>query len=150
MKRFLTKTAVVSAAAVTAALLPLAGTSHAAGSCYGAGCDNLGPVSYGCDLDAVTKKSVSDGTSTAELRWSAKCQAAWVRVKNPDGGYWWDRYGHIEKHNGYAGPLVRSLDVVIPNPGSDWSNMLGGSGYYYRVCISNIGDPSDVSCSGYW
>ncbi|MFJ5773038.1 DUF2690 domain-containing protein [Streptomyces sp. NPDC093094] len=150
MRRFLTKTAAVSAAAVTAALIPLAGTSYAAGSCSGAGCDNLGPVSYGCDLDAVTKKSVSDGFTTAELRWSAKCQAAWVRVKKPEsGGYWWDRYGHIEKHNGYAGPLVRSLSVRVPDPGSDWSNMLGGSGYYYRVCISDSGT-GGLTCSGYW
>lgn len=148
MKQLLTKTAVVAAGALTAALIPLAGTSYAA--CYGSGCDNYGPVSQACDGDAVTKKSVSDGITTAELRWSAKCQAAWVRVKKPtSGGYWWDRYGHIEKHSGYGGPLVRSLSVKVPDVGTDWSNMLGGSSYYYRVCIEDTGT-GDLTCSGFW
>ncbi|MGX4689011.1 DUF2690 domain-containing protein [Streptomyces sp. JNUCC 63] len=149
MRRFLMKAATITAAAMSATLIPLAGTSYAAASCNGTYCDNLGPVTYGCDGDAVTKKSVSDGVSTAELRWSAKCLAAWVRVKNPTGGYWWNHYGHIEKHNGAGGPLVRSLSVNIPNPGSDWSNMLGGSTYYYRVCISDQGT-NDIYCSGYF
>ncbi|MEU6624102.1 DUF2690 domain-containing protein [Streptomyces litmocidini] len=149
MKRMIAKVAGVSAAAMTMALVPLAGTSYAAG-CTGAGCDNLGPVSQACDGDAVTKASVSDGIDKAELRWSPKCQAAWVRVTDPYGpDNWWDHLGYIEKHNGYAGPLVRSLSVKIPDPGSDWSNMLGGSGYYYRVCLKDTGT-GDVTCSTYW
>ncbi|MCX5229936.1 DUF2690 domain-containing protein [Streptomyces sp. NPDC006553] len=149
MKHVLTKIATVSAAALTMTLVPLAGTSYAAG-CTGAGCDNLGPVSQACDGDAVTKQTATaDGGLKAELRWSPACQAAWVRVTDSTGGQWWDKYGYIEKHNGYAGPLLRSLSVKFPNPGSDWSNMLGGSGYYYRVCIKDTGT-NHVDCSGYW
>jgi hypothetical protein len=151
MKRALAKMAMVSAAAMTMALIPLAGTSYAAG-CIGAGCDNLGPVSQGCDTGAVTKQTAyADGSLRAELRWSSNCQAAWVRVTDPSGvpNDWWDKYGYIEKHNGYAGPLIRSLSVKFPDPGSDWSNMLGGSSYYYRVCIKDTGTGT-IDCSGYW
>ncbi|WP_328301887.1 YjfA family protein [Streptomyces sp. NBC_00435] len=149
MKRLLMKTAMVSAAAVAATLVPLAGTSYAAG-CSNAGCDNLGPVSQGCDADAVTQRSVTDGERKAELRWSSKCQAAWVRVTDTDGSGsdWIPKYGYIEKHNGVNGPLIRSLAVAIPNPGSDWSNMLGGN-YYYRVCTTQGGSGATI-CSSYF
>ncbi|MGW0119350.1 DUF2690 domain-containing protein [Streptomyces sp. NPDC003327] len=150
MKRMLTKVATVSAAALATALVPLGGTSYAAG-CSGAGCDNLGPVSQGCDGDAVTKRTAyADGSLKAELRWSPACQAAWVRVTDPSGpNAWWDKYGYIEKWQGYGGTLLRSLSVKFPDPGSDWSNMLGGSGYYYRVCIKDTGT-GKVDCSDFW
>ncbi|MFF0558281.1 DUF2690 domain-containing protein [Streptomyces sp. NPDC004266] len=130
-------------------MVPLAGTSYAAGR-SGAGCDDLGPVSQACDGDAVTEASVSDGIGKAELRWSATCQAAWVRVSDPYGpDNRWDRYGRIEKHNGHAGPLVRSPSVTIPDPASDWSDVLGGSGYHYRVCLKDSGTGA-VDRGVYW
>ena len=147
MKHALAKVATVSAAAVTMALVPLAGTSYAAG-CYGAGCDNRGPVSQGCDGDAVTQRSVTaDGGLRAELRWSATCQAGWVRVIDNYGGAWWPKYGSIEKWTGIGTGFQRSLSVEFPNPGSDWSNMLGGTSNYYRVCIEDAGK---VTCSSFW
>ncbi|MFF8378575.1 DUF2690 domain-containing protein [Streptomyces sp. NPDC015661] len=149
MKRAIAKVAGVSAAAMTMALIPLAGTSYAAG-CYGTGCDNLGPVSQSCDGDATTKATAyADGGLKAELRWSAACQAAWVRVTDSSGGQWWDKYGYIEKWSGYGTGFVRSLSVKFPNPGSDWSNMLGGSSYYYRTCIKDTGT-GHIDCSTFW
>ncbi|MFF0427063.1 DUF2690 domain-containing protein [Streptomyces sp. NPDC004520] len=149
MKRMIAKVAGVSAAAMTMALVPLAGTSYAAG-CSGSGCDNLGPVSQACDKDAVTKVSVSDGIDKAELRWSATCQAGWVRVTDPYGpDNWWDHYGYVEKWLGAGTDFQRSLSVKIPDPGSDWSNMLGGSSYYYRVCLKDTGT-GKVNCSTFW
>ncbi|MGA5067497.1 DUF2690 domain-containing protein [Streptomyces griseoluteus] len=150
MKRVLAKMATVSAAALTMTLIPLAGTSYAAG-CYGAGCDNLGPVSQSCDGDAVTKATAyADGSLKAELRWSPACQAAWVRVTDPSGpNAWWPKYGYIEKWSSYGSGFLRSLQVTFPDPGSDWSNMLGGSSYYYRVCIKDSGT-NHVDCSTFW
>ncbi|MCX4984638.1 DUF2690 domain-containing protein [Streptomyces sp. NBC_00572] len=150
MKRMIAKMATVSAAAMTMALVPLAGTSYAAG-CSGAGCDNKGPVSMGCDGDAVTKQTATaDGSLKAELRWSPACQAAWVRVTDPSGpNAWWDKYGSIEKWSGYGTGFQRSLEVTFPDPGSDWSNMLGGSTSYYRVCIKDSGT-GHVDCSNFW
>ncbi|WP_405486978.1 hypothetical protein [Streptomyces sp. NBC_00096] len=52
------KTAMVSAAAVAATLIPLAGTSYAAG-CSNAGCDNLGPVSQGCGAPTRSRASTA-------------------------------------------------------------------------------------------
>ncbi|MDT0474128.1 DUF2690 domain-containing protein [Streptomyces griseoviridis] len=140
----------VVTAAMAAVLIPLAGTSYAA-SCSGTGCDNKGPVGYGCDADAVTKKTVSDGIRKAELRWSAKCAAGWVRGSDPVGkDDYWAHYAYIEKHSTESGaPLLKSLSVAIPDGGSDWSNMLGGSNYYYRVCQKDAGT-LEVWCSGYW
>ncbi|WP_328301886.1 hypothetical protein OG389_31255 [Streptomyces sp. NBC_00435] len=149
MKRLLMKTAMVTAATVAATLIPLAGTSYAAG-CSGAGCDNLGPVGQGCDADAVTQRSVGGDPLKAELRWSAKCQAGWVRGSdNGNGNNWWDHYAYIEKHNGIGGPLIRSLQVKIPVAGSDWSNMVGGTNYYYRVCVTTS-SPDSFACSSYF
>ncbi|MEV6249713.1 DUF2690 domain-containing protein [Streptomyces sp. NPDC051742] len=149
MKRMIAKMATVSAAAMTMALVPLAGTSYAAG-CSGSGCDNLGPVSQGCDAGAVTyRTATADGGLKAELRWSSTCQAGWVRVTDSSGGQWWPKYGYIEKWSGAGTGFIRSLSVTFPNPGSDWSNMLGGSSYYYRVCIKDSGT-NHVDCSTFW
>ncbi|WP_018547609.1 DUF2690 domain-containing protein [Streptomyces sp. LaPpAH-108] len=138
-------------AALTAVLIPMAGSSYAASSCSGTGCDYKGPVTYGCDGDGVTKKTVSDGIMKAELRWSAKCSAGWVRGSDPyPNDNYWSHYAVIEKHSSESGqPLISSQTVTIPDGGSDWSNMLGGSNYYYRVCLRD-GGTGEVVCSGYW
>ena len=151
MKHVITKVATVSAAAMTMALIPLAGTSYAAG-CYATSCDNLGPVSQGCDGDAVTKTSATARNNSSlkvELRWSPTCQAAWARVSDPEGGQWWDRYGSIEKWSGYGTGFQRSLSVKFPNPGTDWTNMLGSSTAYYRVCVRDTATEL-VDCSPVW
>ncbi|MFE7516559.1 DUF2690 domain-containing protein [Streptomyces sp. NPDC057540] len=148
MKTILAKTAGVAAAAMTMALVPLAGTSYAAG-CSGSGCDNRGPVSMGCDADATTKVSTVNGNGfKAELRWSNACQAGWVRTTSPDGSQWWPRYGSIEKWLGAGTDFQRSLSVQFPyQAGTDWSNMLGSGSAYYRVCINDNGN---VTCSNFW
>lgn len=149
MKNIIAKVAGVSAAAITMALVPLAGTSYAVG-CSAAGCDNTGPASQGCDGDAVTKTSVTARNNPdlrAELRWSSTCQAAWARVTS-SGEQWWDRYGSIEKWSGHGTGFQRSLQVKFPNPGTDWTNMLGGSAYY-RVCIKDTATDL-VDCSPFW
>ncbi|MCX4984639.1 DUF2690 domain-containing protein [Streptomyces sp. NBC_00572] len=151
MKHLIAKAATVSAAAMTMALIPLAGTSYAAG-CYGTGCDNRGPVSTGCDADAVTKGSATSRTNSnlrVELRWSPTCQAAWARVTT-NGESWWDRYGHIEKWSGSGTGFQRSLQVTFPSSGADWTNMLGSPTAYYRACISDPAATDQVDCTPFW
>ncbi|MEU6163265.1 DUF2690 domain-containing protein [Streptomyces tanashiensis] len=151
MKRMIAKIAGISAAALTMALVPLAGTSYAAG-CSGAGCDNRGPVSMGCDADAVTKGSATSRTHSGlrvELRWSPTCQAAWARV-TATGEQWYERYGVIEKWSGKGSGFQRSLQVTFPNPGSDWTNMLGSPTAYYRACISAPAATDEVDCTPFW
>ncbi|MFF7184267.1 DUF2690 domain-containing protein [Streptomyces sp. NPDC008222] len=144
------KVSLLVSAAMAAVLLPLAGTSYAAG-CSEEGCDGKGPVSYGCDGDGATKTSVTDGIMTAELRWSGTCHAGWVRGTDPyPNDNFWNHYAVIEKHSRASGnPLLKSETVTIPDGGSDWSNMVGGIGYAYRVCLRD-GGTGDVVCSGYW
>ncbi|MFI0988624.1 DUF2690 domain-containing protein [Streptomyces exfoliatus] len=148
MKRILTRAATVSAAVVTMSMVPLAGTSFAA-TCSGAGCDNLGPRATGCETASVTTvRTIDNNSRKAELRWSAGCSAAWVRVTNNSSNSVFNSYGYIEKFDS-AGKLIRSLSVRVPDTtgGSDWSNMLGGASYYYRVCIAFVGDEYPMKCS---
>ncbi|MFF2849991.1 DUF2690 domain-containing protein [Streptomyces sp. NPDC058001] len=146
MKKVLTRAATISAAAVTLTLIPLAGTSYAA-SCSGAGCDNKGPVATGCDVtDVATQRTVNNNERVAELRWSFDCQAAWVRVVQKSSNPVYPAYGYIEKYNS-SGTLLKSLSVAFPSSGSDWSNMLGGTAYYYRVCVKFVGNEYPLKCS---
>ncbi|MFD4597377.1 DUF2690 domain-containing protein [Streptomyces sp. NPDC058464] len=134
---------------MAATMIPLAGTSYAAG-CSGTGCDNKGPVTYGCDSNVITERTVTNENRVAELRWSTDCLAGWVRVENNATPSVYTSYATIEKYNA-AGTLIRSLSVTTPGYGkSDWSNMLGGSTYYYRVCIRFDADLYPLKCSTKW
>ncbi|WP_406064368.1 hypothetical protein OG462_36160 [Streptomyces sp. NBC_01077] len=75
-------------------------------------------------------------------------QAAWARV-SASGEQWWDRYGSIEKWGGKGTDFQRSLEVKFPNPGSDWTNMLGSPTAYYRVCVRDTATDL-VDCSVFW
>lgn len=146
MKTMLTRTATVFTAVAAMSLMPLAGTAFAA-SCSSTGCDNKGPQSTGCDAAGVsTVRTVTNNERTAELRWSSGCSAAWVRVKDQSSNSIYNSFGYIEKYDS-AGKLIRSLSVSIPHNGSDWSNMLGGSTYYYRVCVKFQGNEYPLACS---
>ncbi|MFI2644574.1 DUF2690 domain-containing protein [Streptomyces sp. NPDC018610] len=142
--------ALVSAAATAATMIPLAGTSYAAG-CTAAGCDNKGPVTYGCDSEASTKKTLNSNGRVAELRWSANCLAGWVRITNKADPAIYDSTATIEKYN-LDGKLLKSLAVRTPvgYNQSDWSNMLGGGEYKYRVCIRFDSDLYPLECSAKW
>ena len=143
------KAALVSAAAMAIAMIPLAGTSYAAG-CSGSGCDNKGPVTYGCDGSVSTMRTIDSHSRVAQLRWSHDCVAGWVRVTNNADPSQYSSYATIEKYNA-AGTLLKSLRVDTPSTGkSDWSNMLGGSQYYYRVCIKFHADLYPLKCSTKW
>ncbi|MFJ6571396.1 DUF2690 domain-containing protein [Streptomyces sp. NPDC091292] len=146
MKKVLTRAATISAAALTMTLIPLAGTSYAA-TCSGAACDNKGPVATGCDsADVATQRTVNNENRVAELRWSFGCGAAWVRVVQNSSNPVYPAYGYIEKYNS-SGTLLKSLSVAFPSSGSDWSNMLGGTSYYYRVCVKFVGNEYPLKCS---
>lgn len=146
MKTAVTRFATVSAATVALGLIPLAGTSYAA-SCSGAGCDNQGPRATACETaDVATQRTITNNSRKAELRWSFGCQAAWVRVTDNSSNSIYNSFGYIEKYDS-AGKLIRSLSVEIPHGGSDWSNMLGGSSYYYRVCVKFQGNEYPMTCS---
>ncbi|WP_194236086.1 DUF2690 domain-containing protein [Streptomyces acidicola] len=130
-------------------MIPLSGTSYAAG-CSGSGCDNKGPVTYGCDGDVTTMRSVNNNSRVAELRWSADCTAGWVRVTNNANPSQYASYATIEKYDA-SGNLLKSLRVDTPPYGqSDWSNMLGGSQYYYRICVRFDADLYPLKCSTKW
>ncbi|WP_323137145.1 MULTISPECIES: DUF2690 domain-containing protein [unclassified Streptomyces] len=146
VKKMVTRGAAVSVAALALTLIPLAGTSYAA-SCSGAGCDNKGPVATGCDSEGVTTpREIDNNGRVAQLRWSAGCSAAWVRVVQQSSNPIYNATGYIEKYNS-SGTLLKSLSVSFPSSGSDWSNMLGGASYYYRVCVSFQGDEYPLKCS---
>ncbi|GAB2575061.1 hypothetical protein GCM10027168_04980 [Streptomyces capparidis] len=143
------KAAGVAAAAVCVSLVPLSGTSYAA-SCYGTSCDNKGPQATSCADDARTVKTVNNGDHKVELRWSNTCMAGWARGTDiATGSEWYERFAHIEQRASpsTSSPVRKSLSVVIPKDGSDWTNMLGGGSYYYRVCLSDV---NDVECSGFF
>ncbi|MFF9125171.1 DUF2690 domain-containing protein [Streptomyces sp. NPDC014889] len=146
MKTAAIRIATVSAATVALGLIPLAGTSYAAG-CSGSGCDNQGPKATACETANVsTERTLINNGRKAELRWSVGCQAAWVRVTGTAQSFY-NSFGYIEKYDS-AGKLIRSLDVRIPDSNSiDWSNMLGGGSYYYRVCIAFVGNEYPMTCS---
>ncbi|GAA0391761.1 DUF2690 domain-containing protein [Streptomyces luteireticuli] len=155
MLKIASRVAAVSAATVVMGLIPLAGTSYAAG-CYSTGCDNQGPKGTGCESDAVGHGTVNNNGRIAELRWSNNCKAAWVRTTQTASPSWYSSYATIEKYN-RAGKLLRSLSVDTPNTynSSDWSNMLGGFGgdYFYRACVGfykSSGAPYGVQCTDKW
>jgi hypothetical protein len=146
MRKIPTKLALISVAATAFAMIPLAGTSYAAG-CSGAGCDNKGPKATGCDSPATTERSINNNGRVAELRWSTDCVAGWVRIKNNADPSVYDSTATIEKYNG-DGKLLKSLSVRTPDEGgTDWSNMLGGGTYYYRVCVRFDSDLYPLLCS---
>jgi hypothetical protein len=143
------KAALISAAAVALTMIPLAGTSYAAG-CNGAGCDNKGPQTNNCDDSVSTPRTVNSHSRVAQLRWSHDCVAAWVRVTNNADPSQYASYATIEKYNA-DGRLLKSLRVDTPSTGkTDWSNMLGGSQYYYRVCVRFDADLYPLKCSEKW
>ncbi|MDX3458232.1 DUF2690 domain-containing protein [Streptomyces sp. ME02-8801-2C] len=149
MRKNSARAALVSAAAMALTMIPLAGTSYAA-SCSGAGCDNKGPATYNCDANASTMRTLNSNSRVAELRWSHDCIAAWVRIKNNADPSVYTSYATIEKYDG-AGKFIKSLSVTTPGyGGSDWSNMLGGSTYYYRVCVRFDDDLYPLQCSTKW
>ncbi|MEU7663878.1 DUF2690 domain-containing protein [Streptomyces lincolnensis] len=140
------KAAAVAGAAMTAVLIPLGGTSYAAG-CNSTGCDNKGPMAMDCsDQYTTTARTVNNNNRIGELRWSSTCDAAWVRVYNESSNPVYNAYGYIEKYNS-SGTLLRSLSVAVPSSGNDWSNMLGGASYQYRICIKFQGNEYPLKCS---
>lgn len=141
------KVSIVVSAASAALLIPLGGTSYAAG-CNSTGCDNKGPVSMDCnDSYTTTARTVNNNGRIGELRWSSTCDAAWVRVHNESSNPIYNASGYIEKWNSAGTTLVKSLSVSVPDSGNDWSNMLGGASYMYRVCIKFQGGEYPLKCS---
>ncbi|MFD8687578.1 DUF2690 domain-containing protein [Streptomyces sp. NPDC059651] len=143
------KALLVGGAVISATMIPLAGTSYAAASCYSLSCDNLGPVTYACDDDGIEARRVESADRVARLIWSAKCQAAWVNVKGTQGSTY-NSFGYIERYNSSGTVLQKSLSVKIPQgTTTDWSNMLGNysTGNLFRVCIRFQGDEYPLKCS---
>jgi hypothetical protein len=80
---------ILAVAVISAAMLGMATTSARAAGCYGADCTGYDPVAMGCSADATTVEEVDiqPGSSlpggesaVIQLRYSAKCGAAWARV----------------------------------------------------------------------
>jgi hypothetical protein len=141
------KTLLVGAAAMVTTMIPLAGTSYAA-SCLGAGCDNKGPVTYACDDDGVEMRRVDNESRVARLIWSSRCDAAWVHIRNNANPTQYGSSATIEKWNSAGTRLLKSLSVETPGYGkTDWSNMLGGASYKYRVCVKFEADLNPLKCS---
>lgn len=112
-------------------ILPAAG-AHAAGlSCYAKTCNGQDPQNYGCAGDARTVRSVAEFGYTVELRFSAKCMAAWARI--PSGAY---PGAYMEAHND-VGNIV-SFNVP-PGYSSGWSDMVNDdSGILAYACNGDM------------
>ncbi|MFJ8111089.1 DUF2690 domain-containing protein [Streptomyces sp. NPDC096132] len=146
-KKSVIKVAAVTGAAMTAVLIPLGGTSYAAG-CNSTGCEGKGPVSMNCDdANTTTARTVNNNGRIAELRWSSTCDAAWVRVHNTSSNPTYNAFGSIEKYNSSGTTLIKSFSLAVPDSGNDWSNMLGGASYTYRVCVRFQGNEYPLKCS---
>ena len=107
---------VVSAAALTTAVLAVSATSASAATssprfgCYGYGCIGKSPQAQNCSSDARTVYAISiyNGLSrtrdTLRLRYSPGCQSAWATVTDtgrPDNAIFWiyDRGTHALEVN---------------------------------------------------
>ncbi|MGG7575998.1 DUF2690 domain-containing protein [Streptomyces sirii] len=85
-------TTVLTALALGASLL--GSSAHAAAphtsrtlpaSCLGAACNGLTPEEGGCADDPDTLDSRRLGSAVVELRYKARCRAAWVKIHGPVG-----------------------------------------------------------------
>jgi len=147
MRRNSVKALLVGGAALATTMIPLAGTSYAA-SCSSTGCDNKGPVTYNCDNDGTEMRTVNHSGRIARLIWSSRCDAAWVHIRNTANPTQFNSTAWIERWNSSGTTLLKSLSVETPPYGkTDWSNMLGGASYMYRVCVSFEADIYPLKCS---
>jgi hypothetical protein len=126
--------AAIAAAAVGAGLLTLAGpvASASAATCHGGNCTWLDPEATGCAADAETLKTAYvTPQSWGELRYSASCDAAWIKTVSvsdgdPIGGA---VYGQVKNGSGWlsvwgaATPGYKAGRV-------QWSPMVGGFPHY--------------------
>jgi hypothetical protein len=126
-------TVFVMAAVIT---LATAQNAYAIGCTYNS-CDGKGPVSMGCDKAGASTK---DDRTTLGVRyrliWSSGCHAGWVKGTGPTGHALPKRV-QIEEQKWFSGQqtwqTVALQYVWLDNEETDWSNMLGGAGYY-RIC----------------
>ena len=130
----------VLAMAGSIAVLGPVGTASAA-SCHGTSCNGKDPQATGCSADAVGVGDVLEPTGnpylTAELRYSAACDAAWVRLYTYAGGGTggdWIRgeiYGEHWNNNTRTYWATCEHDTSWDSTGTAWSVMCGGTPHYH-------------------
>jgi len=111
------------------AVLGPAATASAA-TCSGSSCTGKDPQSTGCGADATTLDHEDGYPGTwAELRYSATCHAAWVRVYSdaPNGnGIGATVYGENWSSTLQDYVIRCSYGTSINSNGTVWSSMCGG------------------------
>ncbi len=139
--------AALTALALTAGLLlPTTGTATAAttAGCYRASCDGKDPQAMSCGGDAFT---VAWAGSNVELRFSPQCQAAWMRIKDPNnvsGQLSW-RFRSLYS-NGAPRLTFDYAGQQYPSGAPYWSTMFDdGDGLLAEVCYKVINQPEVCS-----
>ena len=113
--------------------------SASAATCYGAGCDGLGPQGAGCFDDDVVRAAVADGSGTrlVSLRYSASCHAFWAYGANaPDRGTAEISFEMQQKNDkGVWVTKNRFFAYLDAGEAADWTNALGArnSGSRFRA-----------------
>ncbi|MBL1090515.1 MULTISPECIES: DUF2690 domain-containing protein [Streptomyces] len=99
--------------------------------CSGSGCSGRNPVGTGCDRDARTVRRSAEIGPLIELRYSARCRAAWVRVTHGSGG---DR---IEARNRSGACRSRSCysRTLAPGHSSAYTAMVNDKGIKAWGCL---------------
>lgn len=122
-----------------------------ADTCYGAGCNDKGPVATGCSTSGVsTARSGTfqyvEGTYKLELRYSSFCNAFWVRASGGCESY------VLKIRNS---PTASTSDIRMSLSQEyygepEWSNMVSGAGRWVQA---NVGCRDfyfgDVTWSGW-
>lgn len=107
-------------------------------TCYGAGCNDKGPVATGCADYATTARTGSFsallGTVKVELRYSRPCNAFWVRASSSGAC---DHYTLKIRNS----PTASTSDIRVSLSQTlygepEWSNMVSGAGRWVQ---SNVG-----------
>ncbi|GES28352.1 DUF2690 domain-containing protein [Streptomyces angustmyceticus] len=110
---------------------PTVATATATAHCTGSGCAGRNPVGTGCDRQARTVRRSAEIGPLVELRYSAACRAAWVRVTHARGG---DR---IEARNkgGACRPTSCYARTVAPGHSSVYTAMVNDKGIRAWGCL---------------
>jgi hypothetical protein len=118
---------VMTCAGLTA-LLP---TSALAAGCYASSCNGKDPHATGCDRDAQTVASATDGTAQIHLRWSNTCQANWTQILNVSllGAHFWV----ANKNKVRQDYTLGRFDAA-----SGWTNMVDGHNISAQACDDRI------------
>ena len=126
------------ATTVVATVFTIGAPAAVAACCHGASCSGLDPQATGCSADAVTLGSATTGDVTVNLRYSANCGAAWVRI-----------YGGPSDRASVQNSVGTMYKVTLgQGGGSSWSLMVNRSSTRQaEACGRNV-NTNARACTG--